>query len=213
MGPTCRCGVSNGSKGQTVAMRAKVIMVTLVLVLASCAHDGREQVAIMEASSDDNLLDMAVASCNASPSAEVDESDERVVVTVTADRRGPNGDDCADGITVRLSDSLGSRSLIDGPSGERVQVRVAAVAATPPASDVEQVCQRFLPIYMNFAAAGGEEWSLDAVYGALYALNGTYPGSGLRAMSVTVEGTLTEGDVVGMATECEERSSVDFPRP
>lgn len=105
-------------------MRARMAAAAVGLVLAACASGGREQVEIMAASSDGTIVDMTVASCNANPSAEVDESDERVVITVMADRPGPNRDDCADGITVRLSDPLGSRQLIDGSNDEPVQVNV-----------------------------------------------------------------------------------------
>lgn len=111
-------------------------------------------------------------------------------------------------IVSSLSGCDGGTNEATSPTSEELDA-----ASTPPASDVEQVCQRFLPIYMSFATTGTDAWSLDAVYGALYVLNSTYPASGLRAMSPTVQGTLTEADVSGMATECEERSSVDYPHP
>ena len=54
------------------------------------------------------------------------------------------------------------------------------------------------------------DWSLDAVYGAVYILNGLYPDSQL-SLSEFVDGTLGASDVTDLAAECEQRSEVDFP--
>lgn len=97
-------------------------VVVLGLVIASCAR-GREQVQIMDASTEGAVVHMTVASCNASPAAEVQGSAERVVITVTADRPGMNQDDCADGLSVELGDPLGSRSLFDGSIDEPVLLK------------------------------------------------------------------------------------------
>ena len=96
-------------------------MAVAALALASCAR-GRGQVEILDASSDGSTVDMTVASCNGSPSAKVVESPETVVITVTAES---SDDDCADGITVRLSDPLDSRRLMDGSNDEPVMLTAA----------------------------------------------------------------------------------------
>lgn len=102
-----------------------VVTVATICVLVSCSR-GREEVAITAAESDGTTVSMAIAACDANPRAEVQESEESVTITVTADRPGPDREDCGGGLTVDLSEPLGQRSLIDGSNDEPVQVNVDA---------------------------------------------------------------------------------------
>ncbi len=71
----------------------------------------------MEASlgEDGRTLELGVGSCNAQHTVEVQESADEVRVTVTAS--GGDGNDCMDGVTVVLRDTLGDRTLVDGSTG------------------------------------------------------------------------------------------------
>ena len=71
-------------------------------------------------------LELNVASCNESPTAEVVESDTEVRVHVTSGRwLGRNADDCADGVVVTLNAPLGTRTLVDQSTGQTVEVSPA----------------------------------------------------------------------------------------
>jgi hypothetical protein len=95
------------------------VLALLLAATAGCGED-RRQVAIFDVSPDGpTRLVLSVESCNASPRAHVDEHDDRVVVTVTADDRD-DMDDCADGVVVELDEPLGDRELVDGSTGDAV---------------------------------------------------------------------------------------------
>jgi hypothetical protein len=68
-------------------------------------------------------LELNVASCNETPTAEVVESDTEVRVQVTSGHwLGRNGGDCADGVVVTLEAPLGARTVVDQSTGQTVQV-------------------------------------------------------------------------------------------
>jgi hypothetical protein len=93
------------------------------LLLAACALPGTEDrgrevvsVAVVE----DDTLAMSIRGCTGGLKPEAQETSEQVIVTVTGPP--PSGDDCLDGVRVRLDDPLGGRTLIDGSTGRTLHV-------------------------------------------------------------------------------------------
>jgi hypothetical protein len=69
-------------------------------------------------------LELNVDSCNENPRAHVVESATEVHVRVISDRRlGRNGGDCADSVTVTLSEPLGTRLVVDESTGDVVEIQ------------------------------------------------------------------------------------------
>lgn len=88
---------------------------------------------IAEAILDDvDLLSLGVQSCNGSPVADVVETSSTVTVTVTATTAGPDGAQhaCRDSVVIPLRNPLGDRTLVDGSSGDSVQVALPEGART-----------------------------------------------------------------------------------
>ncbi len=77
-------------------------------------------------------LSLGVQSCNGEPAAEVDETASTVTVTVTATPAGPGGTQalCRDSVVIPLRNPLGDRTLVDGSSGDSVQVALPEGART-----------------------------------------------------------------------------------
>ena len=65
-----------------------------------------------------------MASCNADPRVEVEETTTTVTVTAYVDRPGilDGRDDCRDAARVTLSSPLGTRVVVDGSNGEVLAV-------------------------------------------------------------------------------------------
>ena len=94
--------------------------VAALVLLTSCGSDGT---GIVEAygSPDSERLELAIDACRAeSTSYDAEESDDEVVITITTE--GGEGPECADGLTVELEEPLGDRRLVDGSTGEEVEV-------------------------------------------------------------------------------------------
>jgi hypothetical protein len=66
-------------------------------------------------------LMLSISACNGENSVEVVEGDRTVAVTVTTDDAA-DGDACADGVNVVLTRPLADRQVIDGSTGEPVEV-------------------------------------------------------------------------------------------
>ena len=96
-------------------------VVALAFIAASCS--GTVPVLDAVASGDGTTLFVSFNSCNAELEFDVDEGDD--VVTIIANHRSPlpRGEDCADGATVTLDAPLGDRRLIDGATGDELDVR------------------------------------------------------------------------------------------
>ena len=107
--------------------RAPLAAVVVSALFLSCVSgcDGRSRsffAAYGEPAS--TKLELNVNSCNEKPTAVVEEFATEVRVEVMSDRRlGRNGGDCADSVTVTLSEPLGTRRVVDESTGEVVDVQ------------------------------------------------------------------------------------------
>ncbi len=113
-------GIVCSPKMSIIDWRRAKFLVAFVqpLILLACGAD-RKQVEVLDAavSSQESIVQLAIAACHAdSKEVDVDEDDASVTVTVwvTGD---DTGRDCADSVTTRLSQPLGERLLIDGTTG------------------------------------------------------------------------------------------------
>lgn len=91
----------------------------LLVLLASCSpvegQRGPRPIVAWSVSGD--VLQLVVDTCHGDPRATVEETDDEVTVTVVSTRHDP-GDACQDVVEVTLREPLGSRTLIDGLSGQ-----------------------------------------------------------------------------------------------
>lgn len=78
------------------------------------------------------LVEAAVNTCNQHPRLFVEESVDQVVVTLIVNDLDLNRGDCSDGAVVTLGEPLGERVVIDGATGEPLNVLPAETA--PPMS-------------------------------------------------------------------------------
>jgi hypothetical protein len=102
------------------------LAVGMVLTACSGSDDGADPTPpIMEAHQlrNDRRLALSVAACPEGHvvRAEVDEGPD--VVTITAHTDGSYLGDCADGVTVELAEPVGERRLVDGSTGDTVEVQ------------------------------------------------------------------------------------------
>lgn len=70
---------------------------------------------------DDRVLRLIVASCNADLTAEVEEGDTEVEITVTMRNNTRNA--CEDVLQISLSEPLDDRMVVDGSTGRAMEVR------------------------------------------------------------------------------------------
>ena len=97
----------------------------LAFVAAACAGDSRT-VSIYEPRYREptRTLSVGVNSCHADLEADVVETASRVTVTVTA--TGGAGDlDCSDVLEVQLDQPLDGRQVVDGASGQALEVTLS----------------------------------------------------------------------------------------
>ena len=94
------------------------------MVVAACAEDSRT-VSIFDPVYREQTreLSMGVSSCRADVEAEVVETATEVRVTVTA--TGGLAEDCADGLEVQLDQPLDGRQVVDGASGQALEVTLS----------------------------------------------------------------------------------------
>jgi hypothetical protein len=98
------------------------ILIALGLVLSSCTFGSRHAHLLdVTLSGDETTLWVSVDTCNADLTAWITETEESVVVDVIVEN--DTNDDCADGLTFELSEPLGNRPVIDGPTGDVMLVR------------------------------------------------------------------------------------------
>ncbi|MBT8207590.1 MAG: hypothetical protein HKN07_00680 [Acidimicrobiia bacterium] len=93
----------------------------VALIASACA--GTVPVIDAVASGDGTTVFVSVNSCNAEPEFTVEESDDTVTITANHQGRLPRGEDCADGMAVVLDTPLGDRQLVDGATGDVLEVR------------------------------------------------------------------------------------------
>ena len=116
--------VSSSGPGQRRGRRIAVLVSALVLVCAA-GCDGRSRTFFaVYGEPTSTELELNVASCNENLATEVRESATEVRVRVMSDRKlGRDRGDCADSVTVDLSEPLGTRRVVDESSGEVVEVQ------------------------------------------------------------------------------------------
>lgn len=110
-------------------LRPWLIALALVAgaVLAYVQFSGFDEITIFSASAveDGRVLVLGLESCNADHRWTIEETPERVTVTVWDDDAPlvrTSGDDCLDALDVELAAPIGERTLVDGSSGEVVSV-------------------------------------------------------------------------------------------
>ena len=104
-----------------------VLAAVVVAVFVFTTGERRRAVEIVTGTASGDVVVLEVGSCGGEPAvAELEESASEVRVTVEATTRplGPAAE-CLDGVEVRLSAPLGDRVLVDGASGQPVEVQGA----------------------------------------------------------------------------------------
>lgn len=103
-------------------VRGRWVLPGLGIVTAACSLFPKEAditSASLEGEGSTQLA-LGLDTCNADLSAEVDETEHEIVISVTA--RNDSPDDCADQLIVDLTEPLGTRSVVDASDGEDVSV-------------------------------------------------------------------------------------------
>lgn len=103
-------------------MRGRLVVPIMAIVVAGCSLFPRQtdiRSAELEGP-EGRQLRLRLGTCNAALSAEADETEDEVVVTVTA--RNSSGNDCADTLVIDLTDPLGDRAVVDGSDGQELFV-------------------------------------------------------------------------------------------
>lgn len=98
----------------------------------------------------------------------------------------------------------------DGQDASPETTGVTSAPTTVEKTDVESICEGFLPIYMDYI---GRQITIEATYGALRVMTDVYPESGLRGLASVADGAITTGDIYELVLDCETRSTVDYPSP
>ena len=92
-----------------------------VTVLAGGCGSDTPRVQEVRGHLDSAELELTADSCNAHPTATVEESDAEVRVLLTANRSWGDAD-CADAVVVTLAAPLGTRAVVDAATDRRVEV-------------------------------------------------------------------------------------------
>ncbi len=101
-------------------MRGRWVVPALGIVTAACSLFPNEADITSASIEGEARLALGVNTCNADLSADVDETEDKIVITVTA--RNDSSDDCADQLIVDLAEPLGTRSVVDGSDGRELFV-------------------------------------------------------------------------------------------
>jgi hypothetical protein len=120
-------------RGALAAAGAVVAAVGVLIVLRACdVTEARVlEVQILEGG---RALVVAVETCNAQLSVDVDESPERIEIRVSRDDLDLFGsDDCLDAVRVQLDEPVGTRTILTRGGRE---VPIATVPATEVVTDV-----------------------------------------------------------------------------
>ena len=96
-----------------------ILVAALALVLAGCSTN--PEITEVYLRSDGVTIEVGVNTCNADLNAVVVESDTTVKMTITAEN--DTTDDCADSIAITLDQPMGDRQLINGSTGDVVDVQ------------------------------------------------------------------------------------------
>ncbi len=96
------------------------LVLTATVALGGCGSD-TPRVQQVRGHPESAELEVTADSCNAHPTATVEESDTEVRVVLTANRSWGDAD-CADSVLVRLASPLGTRAVVDGATDRRVEV-------------------------------------------------------------------------------------------
>lgn len=99
--------------------RGGVLAIGLVVLVTACATNPEINEVYLQ--SDGVTIEFGIDSCNADLDALVVESEATVEVTITATSDTP--DDCADSIIIMLNEPLGDRQLLNGSTGDVLDVR------------------------------------------------------------------------------------------
>lgn len=91
-----------------------------VVLLGGCGSD-TPRVQQVRGHPESAELEVTADSCNAHPTATVEESETEVRVLLTAQRSWGDAD-CADSVVVPLASPLGTRAVVDGATDRRVEV-------------------------------------------------------------------------------------------
>lgn len=100
--------------------RLTAAAVAVVVAVSACSSGADVYAAARSPSGMTIRLD--VRTCNADLSVEVEETPDRVTVSVTA--LNDTNDDCSDGLVFNLSEPLGERPLVDASDGRVIEVRI-----------------------------------------------------------------------------------------
>ena len=95
------------------------VVVLLVLLGAACAFEP-ELSPDAHVFADGLTVSLGVMTCNADLTAEVEETESQVIVTITA--QNDTQDDCADSIRVPLPSPVGDREVINGATGDTMKI-------------------------------------------------------------------------------------------
>lgn len=108
-----------------IALIVIALAAVLVVVLAAqsfVAEDRRKAEIIDARLEGQSTLELVISACNGENNeVDVDERADEVVLTVTTDDP-VDGDACADGLTVDLAEPLADRRVVDGATGETVDL-------------------------------------------------------------------------------------------
>lgn len=99
-----------------------VALASSTVLLSGCS--GRDTVEILDGTADpsSHQLMLGVASCNAELEVKVEEGDDHVRITITRPLPGKAEDHCQDLATIELNEPLGDRTVIDGGTGQTVEI-------------------------------------------------------------------------------------------
>lgn len=109
---------SPGSRRRAVGI---ALGATLLPVLLSACGSGGTRIIEAYGAPDSTRLELAIDACGAeSTSVDLEEGDDEVVLTVTTE--GGEGPECTDALVVDLDEPLGGRRLVDGSTGDALDV-------------------------------------------------------------------------------------------
>ena len=115
------------SRSRLVPAGALVLTAVVIAGFLYATAERRRPVEIDLATASSDLLLLEVGSCGGEPAVvELQETADEVRIEVEATTRPLGGAaECLDGLRVRLSEPLGGRLLLDGASGDVVEVQEA----------------------------------------------------------------------------------------
>ena len=96
------------------------VLLAVTVLTGGCGSD-TPRVQQVRGDPDSAELEVTADSCNAHPTATVEESDAEVRVLLTANRSWGDAD-CADAVVVTLAAPLGTGAVVDAANDRRVEV-------------------------------------------------------------------------------------------